>query len=244
MSERFARQDGWPADRSAEAPADGACRVYMVRHGQTVWNVDKRFRGTIEVPLNSKGRLDAIRAADSLAHVGLTAVYTSPLSRAREVAAAIAAASGLHGFTDHPGLLNLDYGEWHGLTKSECRDRDPEAWRLYLEDPDAAACPGGEKLSDAADRAAAALISLGELHPGESVAAVSHGAMVRLAALRAGYVSGQDWEIPLDTGSATAFDVRDGRLSVAAPPTPTELAPRGAAPLVHGPTPIAASQNL
>jgi hypothetical protein len=75
------------------------------------------------------------------------------------------------------------------------------------------------------------------------VAAVSHGAMVRLAALRAGYVSGPDWEIPLDTGSATPFDVRDGRLSVAAPAIPTEIT-RGAAPLVHGPTPIAASKNL
>jgi len=66
--------------------------IYMVRHGQTVWNVDKRFRGTIDVPLNEKGRRDAQRAAAHLADAGLEAVYTSPLSRAREVAEAIAGA--------------------------------------------------------------------------------------------------------------------------------------------------------
>jgi broad specificity phosphatase PhoE len=190
--------------------------IFMVRHGQTVWNVDKRFRGTIDVPLNEKGRRDAQRAAARLADVGLEAVYTSPLSRAREVADAIAGAAGLSRTADLDGLLNLDYGDWHGLTKDECASRDPEAWRLYREHPDHARCPGGEALADAADRVTAALLDLARRHPGGIVAAVSHGVMVRLAALRAGYASGNDWEIPLDTGSATAFNVVDGKLAVVA----------------------------
>jgi broad specificity phosphatase PhoE len=118
---------------------------------------------------------------------------------------------------DLPGLLNLDYGDWHGLTKGECADRHPEAWRLYREDPERARCPGGEALAAAADRVTAALFDLSRRHPGGIVAAVSHGVMVRLAALRAGYASGDDWEIPLDTGSATAFNVTDGNLAVVTP---------------------------
>jgi broad specificity phosphatase PhoE len=188
--------------------------IYMVRHGQTVWNVDKRFRGTIDVPLNEKGRSDARRAAERLADVGLEAVYTSPLSRAREVADAIAAAARLPGTADHAGLLNLDYGDWHGLTKEECAARDPEEWRRYRESPEQARCPGGEALADAADRVSAALVDLARRHLGGVVAAVSHGVMVRLAALRAGYASGGDWELPLDTGSATLFKVTNGVLSV------------------------------
>jgi broad specificity phosphatase PhoE len=188
--------------------------IYMVRHGQTVWNVDKRFRGTMDVPLNDKGRSDAQRVAELLARGGLEAVYTSPLSRAREVAAAIAGSSGLHRMSDLDGLLNLDYGEWHGLTKEECAARDPEAWRLYRKSPEHARCPGGEALADAADRVTATLLALARRHRDGVVAAVSHGVMVRLAALRAGYTAGGDWEIPLDTGSATAFTVVNGGLSV------------------------------
>jgi broad specificity phosphatase PhoE len=190
--------------------------IFMVRHGQTVWNVDKRFRGTVDVPLNEKGRRDAQRAATRLADAGLEAVYTSPLSRAREVADAIAGAAGLHATADLDALLNLDYGEWHGRTKDECAARDPEAWRLYRERPEQARCPGGESLAHAADRVTAALLDIARRHPDGVVAAVSHGVMVRLAALRAGYASGDDWEIPLDTGSATAFNVVDGKLAVVA----------------------------
>jgi broad specificity phosphatase PhoE len=188
--------------------------IFMVRHGQTVWNVDKRFRGTIDVPLNEKGRRDAQRAAAHLADAGLEAVYTSPLSRAREVADAIAGAAGLSVTSDDDGLLNLDYGDWHGLTKEECATRDPEAWQRYREAPEQAHCPGGEALAHAADRVTAALLEIARRHPDGVVATVSHGVMVRLAALRAGYASGGDWEIPLDTGSATAFNVADGRLAV------------------------------
>ena len=214
--------------------------IYMVRHGQTVWNVDKRFRGTIDVPLNEKGRTDARRVAERLAAVGLAAVYTSPLSRAREVAGAIAGAAGLQGTSDLDGLLNLDYGEWHGLTKDECATRDPHAWRRYRESPEQARCPGGEALADAAERVTAALVDLSQRHAGGAVAAVSHGVMVRLAALRAGYASGGDWEIPLDTGSATAFHVMDGVLSVATHGDQSDVA-RGAGGLIDTTPRVAAS---
>jgi broad specificity phosphatase PhoE len=214
--------------------------IYMVRHGQTVWNVDKRFRGTIDVPLNERGRTDAHRVAEHLAAVGLAAVYTSPLSRAREVADAIAGAAGLPGTSDLDGLLNLDYGDWHGLTKDECATRDPDAWRRYRECPEQARCPGGEALANAAERVTSALIDLSQRHAGGVVAAVSHGVMVRLAALRAGYASGGDWEIPLDTGSATAFQVTDGALSVVTHADRREL-PRGAGHLRSMTATVAAS---
>jgi broad specificity phosphatase PhoE len=221
---------------------DGGCRIYMVRHGQTVWNVERRFRGTIEVPLNEKGRMDAQHAAQALGVVGLSAVYTSPLSRAREVAEAIASAAGLSRPVDDAGLLNIDYGVWHGLTKEECAERDPIAWRLYKESPEEAACPEGEALAHAADRVTAALFGIAARHRVAAVAAVSHGAMVRLALLRAGYCTGPEWEVPLDTGSATVLDVRDHTNSVVGV-AEKEPAERGTGALVLGSTPVAAAHS-
>lgn len=191
--------------------------IYLVRHGRTVLNVEVRFRGRLEIPLDEQGRKEAWVAAHALAGVGVEAVYTSPLSRAREVAGAISSVTGAP-ITDHPGLVNLDYGEWEGLTKAECARRDPELWRVYRESPEDAACPRGEALAVAADRVVAALRRIGAEHPGASVAAVSHGVMLRLAVLRAAPDRGGDWEVALPTGSAAVFQVQDGDLSLVALP--------------------------
>jgi broad specificity phosphatase PhoE len=177
-------------------------------------NVEARFRGRLEFPLAERGHEEALEVAKSLARVGLSAVYTSPLERAREVARAICAECGVFGYTALPGLLNLDCGSWHGLTREEAAERYPDAWRIYRGAPERARCPGGEALADAADRVIEALLALGERHPGESVAAVTHGVMVRLAALRSTRGQRGDWEIPLAAGSATAFEVANGRLSL------------------------------
>ncbi len=200
--------------------SNGACRIYLVRHGRTIMNVQIRFRGRLEVPLDEKGREEAWLAADNLAEAGLTAVYTSPLGRAREVAQAISSVTGVP-VEDHDGFLNLDYGEWEGLTKEECAERHPDAWRCYRESPERAVCPGGERLRSAADRVVEALREIGRHHPGEAVAAVSHGVMVRLALLRVAPQPG-DWEVALATGSATVFDVADGTVALTSAPGMTE----------------------
>jgi broad specificity phosphatase PhoE len=200
------------------------CTVYLVRHGRTVLNVEVRYRGRLEIPLDEQGRKEGWVAAHMLRAVGPEAVYTSPLSRAREVAAAISSVTGAR-VADHPGLINLDYGEWEGLTKAECARRDPELWRVYRESPERAACPGGEALAAAADRVIAALRWIGREHPGAAVAAVSHGVMLRLAVLRAAGDREGDWEVALPTGSAAVFQVQDGDVSLVALPGDPAAAP-------------------
>jgi broad specificity phosphatase PhoE len=198
---------------------DGApCRIYLVRHGRTIMNAQVRFRGRLDIPLDEVGEREAQEAARNLAPVGVRAVYSSPLCRARAVGEAIAAASGVEEVTDHAGLVNVDYGEWEGLTKEECRERDPELFRLYADEPEEAHCPGGEALADAADRVVAALLEIGRRHPGEPVAAVSHGAMVRLAVLRVGEINGYDWQFKVPTGSAIVLEVEDGELRLLSAP--------------------------
>ena len=199
------------------AAANAPCRVHLFRHGQTAMNVENRFRGLLDVPLSEIGRAEAWDAARSLVGSGITAVYSSPLERAREVARAIASATGIQAPTSLDGLINLDYGRWEGLTREECAVADPEEWLTYARDPELATCPGGEGLAHAADRVLAALRTIGESHRGETVAAVSHGVMLRLAVLRVAEPSDDDWQFSLPTGSALTFVVEAGRIALASP---------------------------
>lgn len=192
---------------AAGAASTRACRIHLVRHGQTIMNTEVRFRGRLDVPLNEVGRAEARGAARALVGNGLVAVYTSPLGRAREVAEAIAVKNGVGAVRKQSDLLNLDYGVWEGLNKEEAAAVDPDAWDLYLGDPEAAVCPEGESLAVAADRIIAALRAIARAHPGQNVAAVSHGVMLRLAVLRVVGASENDWQFALPTGTAIVFDV-------------------------------------
>jgi broad specificity phosphatase PhoE len=196
-------------DEKPTAPAASrqACRIHLVRHGQTIMNAQVRFRGRLDIPLNEVGRAEAQEAARSLLGSGLVAVYTSPLGRAREVAEAIAVKNGVGAVREQPDLVNLDYGAWEGLTKEESAAVDPVAWAAYTRDPEAAVCPDGEAVCEAADRVVAALRAIARSHPGQSVAAVSHGVMLRLAVLRVAGASDADWQFAMPTGKAIVFDV-------------------------------------
>jgi broad specificity phosphatase PhoE len=201
-------------DRQHAPPA----RIHLVRHGRTVMNRQVRFRGRRDVPLDEVGRAEAWEAARNLASERIAAVYTSPLDRAREVARAIAAVCAVDRVIDLPELVNLDYGAWEGLTKEECSSMHPEEFRLYAEEPERATCPDGEALADAADRVVAALRAMGAAHPGEAVAAVTHGAMVRLAVLRVGPERHADWQFKLPTGAATVFEVSGDAVTLVSVP--------------------------
>ncbi len=207
----------------------GAARVFLVRHGQTAMNREVRFRGRLDIPLNERGRAEAVEAAISLRARGLEAVYASPLDRAREVARSVALAAGVGWIDDLPQLLIVDYGEWTGLTKEECAARDPEEWARYVDDPEQARCPGGEAIADAADRVIDGLRLLGERHNGAAVAAVSHGVMLRLAVLRVQGPPASGWQFKVPTGSALEFavDAQGIRLVTPiadAPPDPIKAA--------------------
>ena len=158
--------------------------VYLVRHGATEWNVDKRAQGTADVPLNDMGELQARRVAEQLADVRLDAVFSSDLSRAYETARVIAAAHGLEVEKD-PDFREIDQGEWTGLPVDEIRERWPDMWgpaRHY------SPRPGGESPQEVRARALAGLRRVVERHPAGSVAIVSHGGTIRwLSAEALGY---------------------------------------------------------
>src|SRR3954471_11224168 len=186
-----------------DAAEAGRTRIYVVRHGTTLLNRENRYRGRRDVPLDQGGWDDAWSAAGELEDTKIGAVYSSPLRRARDTARIVADVADVSVVEDLPGLVNLDYGAWEGLTTDEASERDPELFRRYQQYSPDAMCPGGERLDLAARRMVFSLCTIAALHPGGSVAAVSHAATVRLTIAEVTDSPRAEWRKSLPNGSVT-----------------------------------------
>src|SRR5689334_23420978 len=149
-----------PTRPTGTQPVD-ACRLYLVRHGTTTLNVENRYRGRRDIPLDAQGYQDAVDAARRLSGEGLAAVYTGPLRRTIATAQIIADEARVPDIRILHGLNNVDYGAWEGQTAEEAEVYDPSAFELYRTDPERAMCPNGERLRDATDRMIEAMELIG-----------------------------------------------------------------------------------
>jgi probable phosphoglycerate mutase len=152
--------------------------VCWVRHGVTPTTgkvLPGRARG---LHLAEQGRQDAKEAGQRLAGVTISAIYASPLERARETAAAIAGEVGL-GVAVDKGLLECDFGDWTGAELAKL-SKLPE-WRTVQRMPSAFAFPGGESFLDMQSRLADVVVRYRAKHAGEVVVAVSHADCIKAA---------------------------------------------------------------
>lgn len=157
-----------------------ACRICLVRHGETAWNTERRLQGHIDIPLNDNGLAQAEATARSLARAGerFAALYCSDLQRARQTAAAVARAQGLDPAHD-ARLRERHYGVFQGLTYDEAARHHPEHYRQFTAREPAFSFAGeGESLTDFAARVHAALGDIAKRHAGEAVAVVTHGGVL------------------------------------------------------------------
>lgn len=150
--------------------------ILLTRHGQTEYNREERFRGRLDLPLNATGERQAQALAERLATFPVAAIYSGPLERARRTAEICARRLGL-AYQVLPGLLDVDYGEWQGLSPEEVARRYPHEHRLWLQTPAEASFPGGESLTAMQARAVAALHEVIARHPGDTVVLVAHMAV-------------------------------------------------------------------
>jgi len=176
--------------------------LYLVRHGNNDF-VGGRIAGWLPgVHLNEEGRAQAERAAELLAGRGIQALYTSPLERAQQTAAAIGRKLGLEAQV-RENLGEVRYGEWTGKSFSEL-DADPR-WKLYNTFRSGTRPPGGESMLDCQRRLVAEVEWLRERHDGESVAVVSHGDIIRSALL---------WALGAGIDCFSRLEVRVGSVSI------------------------------
>jgi broad specificity phosphatase PhoE len=184
-------------------------RILLLRHAETEWNRERRFQGWRDVPLSATGREQAESAARLLAATRIDAVWSSPLARARDTAAIIAAPHRL-AVQESEAFREMGFGDWEGLTREEVRERYPDAHRAWAESPHEAAWPGAEPLAAVRVRALAGLEALRAAYTGQTVCLVSHGITGRLLILEAlGLGPDRLWSFQLSSTGISELEFRD-----------------------------------
>jgi broad specificity phosphatase PhoE len=189
-------------------------RFILVRHGQTAWNRDERFRGRFDLLLNETGLRQAYAAAMHLKDCPVSAIYASPLKRTILTAQVIANQVGLR-VIPFEGLIDIDFGKWQGLSAGEAAKQDGELFRAWLEEPHKVRFPDGESLDDVRKRVTAGVKKLADRHTDQTVLLVSHMVVCRvLLCAMLGLDNSHYWQVGQDVCAINAFDVRDGASSV------------------------------
>jgi broad specificity phosphatase PhoE len=154
--------------------------VYLIRHGETDWNLAGRWQGHADVPLNDLGLRQARLLAQRLLseHTQFDAIYSSDLTRAYQTAWELGAAVRVP-VQLYPPLREIDLGTWSGLHYSEIRERFPIEARLLEEGQDIPR-GGGESLSALRKRVVEAVEGIVAHRDGETIALVTHGGCIRM----------------------------------------------------------------
>jgi broad specificity phosphatase PhoE len=153
--------------------------VYLARHGETVWNVERRFQGHLDSPLTERGVEQARRLGQRLAGEPLRAVYSSDLGRTITTAEQVAAPHGLS-VQPHQLLREIDTGDWTRVDRDAVRDHPTWGPILadYQERPWMARLPNGESVGDVQRRGLAFLEEIAPAHAGQAVAVIAHHVVV------------------------------------------------------------------
>lgn len=149
--------------------------ICLVRHGQTDWNLEGRYQGQSDVPLNFTGLAQAGALAHQLQNEHFDAVYSSDLARARETAQAIVAVNGNLPVHFDPRLREINQGQWEGVQVKEIQKKFAGLWQAHIDDPVHVRPPGGENVAEVFQRIVAALDEINNNFPAGKVLVISHG---------------------------------------------------------------------
>jgi alpha-ribazole phosphatase len=158
--------------------------IYLLRHGEVEGASTRRFIGHLDVPLSAEGERQCAAQAERLRATKLTAVFSSDLGRSRRSAEIIGAP---HGLIPNivPALREMDMGRWDGLTASQIREREPEAFADWMARIGEFPFPEGESVPDLLARVAPAFDAIVAAHAGRPIAIVAHGGPNRALLCRA-----------------------------------------------------------
>lgn len=152
--------------------------IYLIRHGKTRANLEKRFAGRSPEPLHPEGVSQIRQVAEKLGNRKIAAIYCGPLPRTVQSAGILAEHLGAEVVAD-PGLNEIDIPHWDTLTKDEIRLRYGDQYPVWLAAPDEFAVPGCETIVQVQERAAGSIESIVARHADENVLVVSHLIVIR-----------------------------------------------------------------
>jgi HAD superfamily hydrolase (TIGR01509 family) len=148
-------------------------KLYLVRHGETLWNMENRYQGDTDVPLSPKGEGQARQVRDQLAGIDFDAVYSSSMQRARRTAEIIVENRDQK-VQQLPDVHEMALGEMEGVHSSEVHEKFPGVVEQWRNEPITFTVPGGESLQDVCDRTWPQLDALAAKHQGQNILLVAH----------------------------------------------------------------------
>jgi len=179
--------------------------LILVRHGQTLWNFEKVFRGRSDIPLAEEGVKQAEALAEYLSGEAVDAVFCSPLLRALQTAEPISKVLDVPLYRDE-GLIDVDFGRWSGLSREEVRRRFPNEWTLWRKGELSLRFPGGESLKEARQRFVEFLSSCRRNLTDKRIAVVTHRVPLKLIITHVFSADEAFWRVRFDTASVTRIE--------------------------------------
>jgi broad specificity phosphatase PhoE len=188
--------------------------LFLIRHGQTDWNVERRVMGDKPIPLNTVGRAQARALAKGLKDIQFDAVYSSPVKRAIQTVQPILKGRDTISLFEEPGFAEINYGDWTGRLFSEITEL-----KGYFEQPLNVPIPNGELLADVQKRAISAIENMRLKHSNGRILGISHADVIKLVVV---YYLGLGFndmnKFRIDNASLTVFHfnaVKNPRMIVA-----------------------------
>ena len=162
-------------------------RLYFMRHGETVWNTERRYQGMTDIELWEEGLRQAECAAKRFKNIKIDKIYASPLKRAMKTAEKIAAEKGLE-IISEDDFREIHFGEWEGKTVSELTEKYGESYTNFIREPHKYGFPGEGSVENVINRIKPGIDKLIAEDEG-NVLIVSHGGIIRLMIM---YIMGLD----------------------------------------------------
>ena len=155
--------------------------LLLIRHGQTDWNLEGKYTGQADIPLNETGRAQAYEAAELVRHQPVDAIISSDLMRALETAAIVAgkSESGVNIQTDSR-LREINQGVWEGMHFDDIKNRYGAELAAREAQPLDFAAPKGETVGEVRERVLAAIQDICDQHPAGLVVIVAHGLVLAI----------------------------------------------------------------
>ena len=190
--------------------------IYLIRHGETMWNKIFRFQGATDTELSENGLCQARKLAQRFSGHKFAAIYASDLKRASTTAQTVAQPHALE-IIPEPRFREMSFGEWEGLDISYMEEKWPGKMKEFFRDPASFAVPGGESLAAFNARVCPAFYEIIARHEGQDIMIVAHGGSIR--AIIADILKtppASFWAIRIDNTAVNTIHITNGRFFLSA----------------------------
>jgi broad specificity phosphatase PhoE len=186
--------------------------LILIRHGETIWNKDGRVQGLSDIELSDVGLNQAHKLALSIQDINIKAIYSSPMKRAYQTAQII---NEIHNAPIYlePGLMEMDQGDFEGLTFKEIKACEKDFLQQWIQDAAAVTMPNGESLAGLQKRAWSVVANI--IDKNENALIVSHNFTIAAILCKISGISlSQFRKVCVGTASKTMVSLQNGSASI------------------------------